>query len=62
MLNNKEQICSACKLVFGTTEAGDAHRVGVVGVDRKCLNPAIAGLVEIENKFGSAIWVISDGN
>jgi hypothetical protein len=55
-LENKVQICPACHKNFGTTEAGDSHRIGEFGVDRRCIGPEQAKLVPIENPFGSIIW------
>jgi hypothetical protein len=55
-LENKEQVCPACHLNFGTTEAGDAHRIGAFGVDRRCANPNEVGLVSVENKFSTLVW------
>ena len=56
ILLNKEQVCSGCHLNFGTTEDGDAHRVGTFGVDRKCVQPSTVGLIPIENKYQSLVW------
>jgi hypothetical protein len=61
MLENKEQACPACFENFGTTEAGDAHRVGVFGVDRRCVKPEKANLAKTTNKFGTTVWRINDG-
>jgi len=60
-LENREQVCPSCFQNFGTTEAGDAHRVGNPGEDRKCLWPEEAKLIATENKFGTTIWRIDDG-
>lgn len=32
--------CSACGLLFNSTNAFDNHRRGSYGVDRRCLSPA----------------------
>lgn len=55
-LENGEQVCTACGLNFGTTEAGDAHRQGVFGEDRRCIAPETANLIEKRNKFGTVVW------
>jgi hypothetical protein len=56
VLENKEQVCPACHLNFGTTEVGDVHRVGAFGQDRRCIRPGAANLIETTNKFGTTIW------
>jgi hypothetical protein len=56
LLNQKEQVCPVCFENFKTTEAGDKHRVGSYGVDRKCESPSNIGLVPIKNKFGTRVW------
>ncbi len=55
-LENREQVCSTCHLNFATTEAGDAHRIGAFGVDRRCANPNEVGLVSVKNKFSTLVW------
>jgi hypothetical protein len=60
-LENREQVCPSCFENFGTTEAGDAHRIGVPGMDRRCLTPEMAKLIATTNKFGTIIWRINDG-
>lgn len=35
----KAEHCSVCHQTFTGTSAGDAHRVGSHGVDRRCLTP-----------------------
>lgn len=61
-LGNREQVCKACGYFFGTIEAGDAHRVGIFGVNRRCIHPNEAGLVAVHNRFGTVIWVVDDGD
>ena len=61
LLENREQVCPACYENFGTTEAGDAHRIGVPGVDRRCIRPDAANLIQTTNKFGTTIWRKNDG-
>lgn len=56
LLENKVQVCTSCRKNFGTTEAGDSHRVGACGVDRRCISPEQALLVPIENQYGSIVW------
>ncbi len=60
-LENREQVCPSCFENFRTTEAGDAHRIGVPGMDRRCLTPVMANLIATTNKFGTTIWRINDG-
>jgi hypothetical protein len=60
-LENREQVCPSCFENFGTTEAGDAHRIGIPGMDRRCLTPEIAKLIATTNKFGTTIWRINNG-
>jgi len=55
MLENKEQVCPACLENFGTTEAGDRHR-DLAKIRFTCVPPAQAGLVSIENSFGTGVW------
>ena len=56
VLENKEQVCPSCYENFGTTEAGDAHRIGVIGVDRRCSVAVDVGLIGIPNAFGTIVW------
>ena len=56
LLNNREEDCSECFENFATTEAGDLHRVGEFGIDRRCINPEIVGLIHLENRFGTKVW------
>lgn len=56
LLENREQVCPACFENFGTTEAGEAHRIGAFGVDRQCANPNEVGLVSVKNKFSVLVW------
>lgn len=56
LLENKVQICSSCHKNFGTTEAGDSHRVGLFESNRRCLNPSEVDLIPIENKHGATVW------
>lgn len=56
LLENKVQVCSACKRNFGTTEAGDTHRIGEFALNRRCANPADVGLVCVETTLGSMVW------
>jgi hypothetical protein len=56
LLENREQVCSACFENFGTTKAGDLHRSGSFGIDRRCLLPSEAGLINIPNRFGTEVW------
>ena len=56
LLLNREQVCPACHLNFGTTKAGDAHRIGEFGIDRRCANPNDVGLVSVMNKFSTLVW------
>ena len=56
LLKNSEQVCSECFENFATTEAGDLHRVGEFGVNRKCINPESIGLIKILNRYGVEVW------
>lgn len=44
----RKEHCPACHETFSTTRAGDAHRKGTPGIDRRCISPADAGLVMVE--------------
>lgn len=59
VLENKEQVCPACHLNFGTTEAGDKHR-DLSSTVFLCHNPLSVGLVSVENDFGTLVWRISN--
>ena len=61
-LANRDQACRSCGYFFGTTKAGDAHRVGRFGFNRRCIHPAEAGLIAVHNRFGTVIWLIDDEN
>lgn len=55
-LQNFVEVCSGCHLNFATTEAGDKHRIGVIGKDRRCASPEDVGLKKVINKYGAAIY------
>ena len=55
MLENREQVCPACHENFGTTEAGDSHRVGEMD-NRQCLNPEKLELEVVLNQFETEVW------
>lgn len=44
--------CPACCETFSGTTAGDKHRIGEHGIDRRCANPAERGLIQDER----GIW------
>jgi len=56
LLRHIEQVCPVCFENFKTTEAGDKHRIGNFGIDRRCANPSEVGLVQTKNRFGTSIW------
>ena len=60
LLNRLEQVCPACFENFGTTEAGDAHRVGGFEIDRRCIEPSSVGLIAIANKYSTPVWRIAN--
>lgn len=60
LLENREQVCPACYENFGSTGAGDRHRTGVFGMDRRCLPPDQVGLIRTPNSFGTEIWEIAE--
>lgn len=45
--------CAVCCETFNSDSAADKHRVGKPGVDRRCLPPAEAGLVAVEQPWGT---------
>ena len=47
--------CPACCETFSTDSAANKHRVGKFGVDRRCVDPAEAGLVANEKPYG-VLW------
>lgn len=49
----RREHCPACHETFNSTSAGDLHRRGEHGPDRRCLNPADAGLVAVEHEWGT---------
>ena len=59
-LENKDQVCPSCFENFQTTQAGDAHRVGSFGIDRRCLPPQDVGLIPEINKYQTRIWRKND--
>lgn len=50
------EICSGCHINFATTEAGDKHRAGVFGKNRRCLTPKEAKLIKLINDYGAIIY------
>lgn len=47
--------CPACCQTFSTDSAADKHRQGRFGIDRRCVDPAEAGLVPAEKPYG-VLW------
>jgi hypothetical protein len=47
--------CPACCRTFSCDSAAGRHRVGAVGVDRRCVDPASVGLVARAMPFG-VLW------
>lgn len=62
ILENGQQVCPVCFENFNSTEAGDMHRNGDFGSQRRCLDPADAGLVPIQNKYKTIVWRTFNGN
>jgi len=56
ILAGEVQYCDSCHINFLTTEAGDKHRIGKFGVDRRCISPKEAKLIPLVNKHGSIVW------
>ncbi len=56
ILAGSVEYCGSCHINFLTTEAGDKHRVGKFGLDRRCISPKEAKLIPLVNKYGSIIW------
>lgn len=44
--------CSGCHETFSTYGVSDRHRIGTLGVDRRCADPASVGLI----KSDKGIW------
>lgn len=44
--------CPACHETFNSDSAAEKHRRGAPGIDRRCLPPAEAGLVAVEQTWG----------
>jgi hypothetical protein len=44
----RKEHCPACHETFSGTSAGNLHRRGDFGIDRRCTDPADAGLVLTE--------------
>jgi len=55
-LKNSDQICSSCHLNFSSTRAGDKHRIGTFGIDRRCASPEEVGLVKNINHYGAIVY------
>lgn len=51
----RREHCPVCHETFNSSSAGDRHRVGTPGADRRCLPPAEAGLVPVEFEWGT-VW------
>lgn len=45
--------CPTCHQTFNSDSAADKHRVGKHGPDRHCVDPATAGLVPVEQPWGT---------
>ncbi len=44
--------CPACHLTFNSDSAAEKHRIGRPGIDRRCLPPADAGLIAVQQPWG----------
>ena len=55
-LHNSTQVCSGCHLNFSSTKAGDKHRIGTFGKDRRCASPEEVGLVKNINSYGAVVY------
>ena len=55
-LENRQQVCPVCFENFNSTEAGDAHRKFYEGANPYCIDPDSAGLIPIQNRFGTSVW------
>lgn len=53
----RRQHCPSCHLTFNSTSAGDMHRVGRHGIDRRCVNPMSVGLIAKEMD-GYSVWMM----
>jgi hypothetical protein len=56
ILAQSVEVCSGCHINFATTEAGDKHRVGAFGKDRRCITPEEANLIKLVNDHGAVIY------
>lgn len=45
--------CPACHETFNSDSAAEKHRVGKFGPERRCLPPAEAGLIPVEQPWGT---------
>lgn len=43
----RREHCPACHETFSSNTAGNLHRRGEFGIDRRCIDPVEAGLVKI---------------
>jgi hypothetical protein len=55
-LQNSIQVCSGCHRNFSSTKAGDKHRIGAFGKDRRCASPEEVGLVKNINPYGAIVY------
>ena len=62
LLENWQQVCPACFKNFNSTEAGDRHRIGTFGIDRRCASPDEVGLIPIPNKYKTIVWRTRNGD
>lgn len=53
--------CPACHETFNSDSAAEKHRRGTPGPDRRCVPPAEAGLVAVEQPWGTCWQTPSDG-
>ncbi|MFD7705623.1 hypothetical protein [Streptomyces sp. NPDC059786] len=47
------RVATLCHETFNSDSAAEKHRVGKPGIDRRCLPPAEAGLVAVEQPWGT---------
>lgn len=52
---SRREHCPACHQTFNSSHAGNLHRRGTFGADRRCIDPAAAGLIPVAYDWG-IVW------
>lgn len=55
---SRREHCPACHRTFNSGYAGDKHRRGTHGIDRRCIDPGEAGLVPTVHTYKDVTFIV----